>query len=473
VSREPHEEFYKTFIPALEKGAGALFVGAGLSCSVGYPDWRGLLRDIAATLKLDIENEHDLAGIAQYHLNSAGRNRVKLAQVIKDAFLPTREPPESLEIVARLPFSHIWTTNYDNLIEQAFLNQSKILEVKSQNADLPLRNVNADTTLFKMHGTVDNPTQTVIATDDYELYLHNRSGFAKSLDSDFINRTFLFTGLSLRDPNLSHLFSMARATFFEQTPEHFAVLRKPQSKDFPKKDEFDYHLHRHSLWTDDLHKRYNINVLEIDDYDELSRILGNLETRLSTRNVFVSGSYPEVSSPLRLRVELIARRIGAEIARLELNLVNGFGLVIGSATISGFIDTAYHGAIPNLGRRLVLRPFPQGPFENVERSLIWRKYRQDMLSQAGIAIFIGGVDEDGSPAEGVLEEYEIAKAQGKKMLAIPIAGSASEFIFAELQQQDAEQLRSPHVSTEALDTDTGIDRVGEYIGRWLKAALKA
>lgn len=472
MSVDSKTAFLKAFVPVLRRGSGALFVGAGLSCEVGYPDWRGLLREIAVSLHLNIDSEHDLAGIAQYHLNAAGRNRTKLAQVIKEAFLPTRVPPASLEIIARLPFGHIWTTNYDKLIERAFESQSKILEVKSQNSDLPLRNVDADTILFKMHGTADSPMDAVIATDDYELYLHKRPGFAKSLDSDFINRTFLFTGLSLRDPNLSHLFSMARATFYEGTPEHFAVLRGPQRGDYPGKDEFDYHMNRHGLWVDDLRKRYNINVVEIGSYTELTELLVEIESRLSKQNVFVSGSYPDTFGESRLRVEETSRRIGAEIASLQLNLVSGFGLVVGSATISGFIDSAYRVSTPNLNRRLVLRPFPQGPFESVVRADVWRKYREDMISQAGVAIFIGGLRPDGNQADGVLEEYEIAKHQGKRILAVPIEGTASERIFDVISNAST---NIPSYTQRALHdlahADLGVDQVVSIVRRWLESAV--
>jgi hypothetical protein len=46
------DRFYRVFTTALERGSAAAFIGAGISCSVGYPTWRGLLKEIAAELKI-------------------------------------------------------------------------------------------------------------------------------------------------------------------------------------------------------------------------------------------------------------------------------------------------------------------------------------------------------------------------------------------------------------------------------------
>src|SRR5690606_21561415 len=87
---------------ALEGGAAAVFIGAGLSQRAGYPGWKKLLADIANELGLDIEAEHDLAAVAQYSLNKSGRKRNKLTRLIIDHFPPKPDAPEPFRILARL-----------------------------------------------------------------------------------------------------------------------------------------------------------------------------------------------------------------------------------------------------------------------------------------------------------------------------------------------------------------------------------
>jgi hypothetical protein len=48
----------------------------------------------------------------------------------------------------------VWTTNYDKLIERAWELQRRQIEVKAIRADLNISDSWADTTLYKMHGTV-------------------------------------------------------------------------------------------------------------------------------------------------------------------------------------------------------------------------------------------------------------------------------------------------------------------------------
>jgi hypothetical protein len=63
------DEMLKKFAKELQSGDAALFVGAGLSSPSGLVDWKGLLKGVATDLKLDVEREHDLIALAQYHVN--------------------------------------------------------------------------------------------------------------------------------------------------------------------------------------------------------------------------------------------------------------------------------------------------------------------------------------------------------------------------------------------------------------------
>ena len=83
------EGFYKHFVKAMHEGNAAILAGAGLSKASGFVDWKGLLKEIADDLKLDIDQETDLIAVAQYHHNKQ-MNRAKLDRLIVEAF--TKEP---------------------------------------------------------------------------------------------------------------------------------------------------------------------------------------------------------------------------------------------------------------------------------------------------------------------------------------------------------------------------------------------
>src|SRR4029450_8274097 len=108
-----HSDFIQSYTNAVAEGNAALFVGAGLSRSSGFLDWKGLLRDCARELKLDLDREHDLGAVAPPYLNQRRGDRSRLNQILKHAFDQPAQLTRNHEIIARLPIGTVWTTNFD------------------------------------------------------------------------------------------------------------------------------------------------------------------------------------------------------------------------------------------------------------------------------------------------------------------------------------------------------------------------
>jgi len=433
------KRFISEYAQWLEQSTAALFVGAGLSRQAGYPDWRSLLRDIANELKINLDQEHDLAGVAQWYVNKTGRQKTRIAQIVKTSFPDREEVPATHRIMARLPVRYVWTTNYDKLIERAWDLQRRRLDVKAIKSDLSISNPWADTTLYKMHGTIDHAGEIVIATDDYELYRQKRAGFLQILNGHLIALHCLFLGFSFTDPNIGHLLAIIRESMGEHASQHYAIIRRPQKGSGRDADQlWAYECARHAHWVDDM-QRYGINCIEIDDYTEVEEILLEIEATVAGRSVFVSGSYPvDVVDQARHRLEEMSSKIGHIIAEKNLRLVSGFGLTVGSAVLSGVLARLYAGGVPSLDRSLFLRPYPQVVPPGFEQAAFHRRYREDMIQQAGICIFVGGMRQGTNGLEiaaGVLQEYEIARALGKVIVPVAASGGAAEEIWKRLSSE--------------------------------------
>ena len=310
--------FVERWTKSLELGSAAAFIGAGLSRRAGYPDWRTLLADIARELGLDIEVEHDLAGVAQYSLNKAIGKRTNLTKLIIDSFPPKSDAPEPFRILARLPVRHVWTTNYDRLAEVAWAQERKLLDVKSRNGDLSVDKPWAHAVLYKMHGSVDHPSEVVIAKDDYELYRRVRPGFLQVLTGQLVSKQLLFLGFSFTDPNIAYLFATIREAFQENGPEHYAIVRRPKKYgDSYSKKRLEIDKVRHALWVEDL-QRYGIQCVEVNEYEKVDEILRAIELRLAGRSVFVSGSLPDSAElDQRRYIEGIAREVGVSLPNIK------------------------------------------------------------------------------------------------------------------------------------------------------------
>jgi NAD-dependent SIR2 family protein deacetylase len=143
------DEFVRHYSRAVRSGEAALFIGAGMSRSAGFVDWRGLLREIAMDMNLDIDRESDLIAVAQYHVNRK-RTRSHLHEAILHEFTKTAQISENHRILARLPISFIWTTNYDTLLEDSIKAAGKTPDVKLTHENLAQIRPGRDVIIYKM-----------------------------------------------------------------------------------------------------------------------------------------------------------------------------------------------------------------------------------------------------------------------------------------------------------------------------------
>jgi hypothetical protein len=301
------------------------------------------------------------------------------------------------------------------------------------------------------------------------------------LAGHLVSKQILFLGFSFTDPNLAHLFASIRETFRDNGPEHYAIVRRPKPCKGPQaRKRFKLDKVRHALWVEDL-KRYGIQCVEIDEFDEINTLLKDLENRLSRRSVLVSGSFPDSyladDLPARAFVEDVARGIGTLVAKKQKRLVSGFGLVVGNAAVAGALSVALAEDTPNLEKSLLLRPFPQKSVPGLSDGEFKRRYRESMVQQAGVCIFIAGIkDEDRAgrarrvDAPGVKEEFETGKRLGRMLIPIGATGGAAEKIW-DLVQAERENL-CPGASRkdfETLRTTKCVAQIVKAVGRILDA----
>jgi hypothetical protein len=409
------ETFYGHFEKALEEGYAALCAGAGLSQPSGFVDQKELLRDIAIELGLDVDRESDIE------------------EFTKDAKLT-----ENHRLVTLLPIKTVWTTNYDQLLEQAYRETRKRPDVKIKQDDFAVTVPKTDVTIYKMHGDFSQPRNAVLTKEDNETYNEHRALFSEKLKGDLIEKTFLFLGFSFTDPDIDYILDRIRALLGQNQREHYCIMRRPQiSKGgLRAKAQFKHEKTKLDLRIADL-KRYGIRALLIDDNAEVTAILKELIRRSHRKNIFVSGSASDFSPMGRERVEKLARDIGQGIIRKGHNLVSGFGIGIGGGVILGAMEELYTDAKSESGDRTTSRPFPQEPPRGMTRETFFTRYREDMIANAGFAVFLCGNKLDPSSgktviASGVLKEFEITKRLNKYPIPVGATGHAARRIWEEV-----------------------------------------
>jgi len=219
--------FINTYVQALRDQNAVVFAGAGMSIPAGMVDWKGLLRSIAEDIGLDVDKEHDLVTLAQYHVNERG-GRHRINQALINEFSIRAALTENHRLLASLPIRTYWTTNYDTLIEESLRAAKKKPDIKITVENIATSVPRRDAVIYKMHGDISQPHKAVVTKDDYESYDSTRHLFSLALQGDLVSKTFLFIGFSFNDPNLNYILSRIRALLGENRREHYCLLRRVQ-----------------------------------------------------------------------------------------------------------------------------------------------------------------------------------------------------------------------------------------------------
>jgi SLOG family protein/SIR2-like protein len=469
------QQLVTDFVSAMHDGDAALFIGAGLSRSSGFVDWKGLLRDCALELGLDIDREHDLIAVTQYYLNRRNRDRARLNKILRAEFDKPAFFTRNHEIIGKLPISTIWTTNFDKLIEQAIEKAGRNVDVKSRDRQIAIPSKGKEVLLYKMHGDIASPDEVIICKDDYERYARKHEVFQNQLSADLVSKTFLFLGFSFTDPHLDYMLGHLPSLLEDSKREHFAVMRKVRFDmhidEGEAKRRFDYEKNKQALQLEDL-QRYSIQTHLIDSFNEVTDILESIERHYHLRSVFVSGSAHEFGDYGMDRMLGFCMQLGERLMDKEHRLISGMGLNIGDSVVKGALLRLYEKEKLEIEKHLTVRPFPRSLPSGVIEEEFNRKYRVDMISKCGFVIFIAGTSRSFTESVGVLQEYQIAKSLKKIPIPIGATGFAAQRIWA-VMQPDIDTFYSGRVTRQmfsklndpSLSNNQLLDVVFEIIQR--------
>ena len=214
--------FPEPFLDDIVQGRCLPFVGAGFSLNAKIPkgkkmlDWDGLGKKVAATLP-DYQYTTAVEALSAY---SHEFSRVKLVEYLSSALLITSiQPAKPHEEFCRLPFERVVTTNFDFLLEQAYVKISKYCIPIVSEDQLAIGDSQAGVRLLKLHGDLHHPNRLVVTEEDYDAFLTSLPLLATHLSSLLIDHTAFFIGYSLDDPDFRQIWQVVK--------ERLGTLRRP------------------------------------------------------------------------------------------------------------------------------------------------------------------------------------------------------------------------------------------------------
>lgn len=243
----------------LEHRQAVLFLGAGINYGIKNADGNPfpLGQGLADMIAIDLLHEPDLR-LSLPEVSDMAKTTVG-PKVLNDYIIKTLasyQPGPAHTSLVQLPWDTIYTTNYDTLVEKAFVNRSenaegRICTIFSSKKDLAEFS-EKDILYYKLHGCIESAHseegRLILTKEDFRFYEKHRKRLFRRLELELSRKTFVFIGYSLADNNLAAILDdcIAEAEH-EGLPLSFSI--RPGFKDV---EESHYK------------RKYNLQLIDAD-----------------------------------------------------------------------------------------------------------------------------------------------------------------------------------------------------------------
>lgn len=213
-----------------------LFVGAGVSATIGLPTWSQLMDYVADSLGIDssiFRLYGDNLTLTEYYSLKTGSIGPLRSWMDRNLNVNNEaiEHSEVLRYICELNFPIIYTTNYDNCLEIAHetfgCRYHKVTKVED------LCDIDINTTqIVKFHGDFDDDYSIVLTETSFFKRMDFESPLDIKLRSDSLGKSILFIGYSLSDINIRYLIFKLnniwkKSTKQSQRPRSYMFLGVP------------------------------------------------------------------------------------------------------------------------------------------------------------------------------------------------------------------------------------------------------
>ena len=249
MSPNRYEELYKNINPSLRTkldsirkhlhdGKVSCFVGAGFSKNAEMDDttrmkdWFELADDFYETLYGEKPSEQDVRYKNVLRLASqveASKGRGALESLLQNSLPDERVYPGRLHIdLMKLPWSDVFTTNYDTLLEKAFIEADRYYH-KVTNKETLLYAPHPR--LVKLHGSFPDIRPFIITEEDYRTYPHRFPEFVSTVRQSLVENVLCLVGFSGDDPNFLNWIGWLRDVMGVQASPVYQITYNIQLHD--------------------------------------------------------------------------------------------------------------------------------------------------------------------------------------------------------------------------------------------------
>ena len=253
----------------IQQGQNSLFVGAGLSCSLGVPNWLQLLKSIHGSIRRKDESFPDYRSIkndsngsyliaARFLSEASDKNKLSLISGIRKQLyrrhqLKSKLMDAVIELLKLNRIGEIISYNYDTLLEQRMTSE----KIMNTSVDGKNRRVKNAIPVMHVHGVIDPKDSTfnsgvVLSEDEYhQLYRDSYHWANVAQLYALTHTTCIFVGLSMSDPSLRRLLDIAYQQG-SQDVDHYAFLIRTKFKCHKETENIFSQMGVNIIWCEDL-----------------------------------------------------------------------------------------------------------------------------------------------------------------------------------------------------------------------------
>jgi len=277
-----------------------LWVGAGLSVPAGYPTTQKLIQELTnksvkslpnfepedTTYSLDSVNRSFTKWVQNFaEVNGYGR----LKKALSNIFIGLDNQPTNshLELV-KAPWSSIYTTNYDQLLESALDENGHRFNVITHEQNLGLEKSDL-LSLYKVHGGVSNIGAWTLDEKSYLSFSDQYPFLNAKLNTILLKHPVVYVGCSMLDPRVIEWYQQCESNNFSDSLEYsIVIIREVEWKQLPESIE-------------KLYRKSNVHPLFFECFEDLPDIFCQLNEEIfseeSVELAFVPP--PEISEEQR------------------------------------------------------------------------------------------------------------------------------------------------------------------------------
>ncbi|WP_183132326.1 SIR2 family NAD-dependent protein deacylase [Pseudomonas syringae] len=228
---------YNAVRRALENGNAAVMVGAGFSKNAENGDELAMWYEVAQELWRELNPEAaELSDFSPSTVTQLGEQYARvfskpgLEELLKRLIPDERVAPGLLHrSLLSLPWSEIFTTNYDTLLERAAETVvDKAHYTVMCREDIPQSKILGRRRIVKLHGSFPSQRPFIFTEEDYRRYPEKSAPFINLVRQSMLENVFCLVGFSGDDPNFLYWIGWVRDMLDEHAlPIYLFVIRPP------------------------------------------------------------------------------------------------------------------------------------------------------------------------------------------------------------------------------------------------------